>query len=388
MMLAFLLARAGVDVVIMEKHADFFRDFRGDTIHPSTLELMYELGLLAEFLRLPHQKLRFVGANVGGEPVKVGDFSHLPVQCPYIAFMPQWDFLNFLAEQGKRYPTFRLMMQTEGTDLIEEGGAVVGVRANGPEGEIEVRAPLVVACDGRHSTMRARAGFAVENLGAPMDVLWFRIQHKPNDPEESLGFFGPGSILVTINRGEYWQCAYIIPKGSFEALRARGLGEFRSRIVAIQPHFGDRLAEIDDWDAVKLLEVRVDRLKRWHKPGLLLIGDAAHAMSPVGGVGVNLAIQDAVAAANALAAPLRSGGVGEDVLGQIQRRREFPTMVTQRLQLEVQKRVIGQVLTTHGPVKPPAIQKLFNAVPLLRRIPGRLIGMGIRPEHVHTPAAV
>ena len=388
MMLAFLLARAGVDVVIMEKHADFFRDFRGDTIHPSTLELMYELGLLAEFLRLPHQKLRFVGANVGGEPVKVGDFSHLPVQCPYIAFMPQWDFLNFLAERGKRYPTFRLMMQTEGTDLIEESGAVVGVRANGPEGEIEVRAPLVVACDGRHSTMRARAGFAVENLGAPMDVLWFRIQHKPNDPEESLGFFGPGSSLVTINRGEYWQCAYIIPKGSFEALRARGLGEFRSRIVAIQPHFGDRLAEIDDWDAVNLLEVRVDRLKRWHKPGLLLIGEAAHAMSPVGGVGVNLAIQDAVAAANALAAPLRSGGVGEDVLGQIQRRREFPTMVTQRLQLEVQKRVIGQVLTTHGPVKPPAILKLFNAVPLLRRIPGRLIGMGIRPEHVHTPAAV
>jgi 2-polyprenyl-6-methoxyphenol hydroxylase-like FAD-dependent oxidoreductase len=388
MMLAFLLARAGVDVAIMEKHADFFRDFRGDTIHPSTLELMYELGLLAEFLRLPHQKLRSVGANVGGVQVTVGDFSRLPVQCPYIAVMPQWDFLNFLAEQGKRYPAFRLMMQTEGTDLIEEGGAVVGVKAKDPEGEIEVRAPLVVACDGRHSTMRARAGFAVESLGAPMDVLWFRIRHDPNDPEESLGFFGPGSILVTINRGDYWQCAYLIPKGSFEGLRARGLDEFRNRIVAIQPHFGDRLAEVGDWDAVKLLEVRVDRLKRWHKPGLLLIGDAAHAMSPVGGVGVNLAVQDAVATANALAAPLRSGAVGEDVLSQIQRRREFPTMVTQRLQIAVQKRVIGQVLATRGPVKPPAILRLFNVVPLLRRIPGRLIGMGIRPEHVHTPAAV
>ncbi len=388
MMLAFLLARAGVDVVIMEKHADFFRDFRGDTIHPSTLELMYELGLLAEFLRLPHQKLRSVGASVGGVQVMVGDFSHLPVQCPYIAFMPQWDFLNFLAERGQRYPAFRLMMQTEGTDLIEEGGAVVGVRAKGPEGEIEVRAPLVVACDGRHSTMRARAGFAVENLGAPMDVLWFRVRQEPNDPKESLGFFGPGSILVTIGRGQYWQCAYVIPKGSFDALRARGLDQFRSNIVEIQPHFGDRIAEIGDWDAVKLLEVRVDRLKRWHKPGLLLIGDAAHAMSPVGGVGVNLAVQDAVAAANALAVPLRSGAVGEDVLSQIQRRRELPTVITQRLQLAVQNRVIGQVLATHGPVKPPAILKLFNAAPLLRRIPGRLIGMGIRPEHVHTPAAV
>ncbi|MFY9697284.1 MAG: FAD-dependent oxidoreductase [Rhodoplanes sp.] len=388
MMLGFLLARAGVDVVVLEKHADFFRDFRGDTIHPSTLQLMYELGLLAQFLKLPHHKLHSVGARIASEQITVGDFSHLPVQCPYIAVMPQWDFLNFLAEQGKRYPPFRLMMQTEGTDLIEEAGVVVGVRAKKPQGEIEVRASLVVACDGRHSTMRARAGLAVENLGAPMDVLWFRLRHDPDDPEESLGFFGPGSILVTINRGDYWQCAYVIPKGTFDALRRQGLEEFRSRIVHIQPRFNDRIAEIGDWDAVKLLEVRVDRLKRWHKRGLLLIGDAAHAMSPVGGVGVNLAIQDAVASANALAAPLLSGTVSEDLLSKIQRRRELPVAITQRMQIAIQNRVIGQVLATHGAMKPPAILSLFNTFPILRRIPGRIIGLGVRPEHVHTPAAV
>ena len=388
MMLAFLLARAGVDVVVMEKHADFFRDFRGDTIHPSTLQLMYELGLLAQFLKLPHHKLHSVGARIGSEQVTIGDFSRLPVQCPYIAVMPQWDFLNFLAEQGKRFPTFKLMMQTEGTDLVEESGTVAGVRAKNPQGEFEVRAPLIVACDGRHSTMRARAGLAVENLGAPMDVLWFRLRHEPDDPEESLGFFGPGSILVTINRGDYWQCAYVIPKGSFDALRKQGLEEFRSRVVHIQPRFGDRISEIGDWDAVKLLEVRVDRLKRWHKPGLLLIGDAAHAMSPVGGVGVNLAVQDAVASANILAAPLLSGVVNESVLSRIQRRRELPVAITQRLQIAVQNRVIGQVLATRGEMKPPMVLGLFNKFPMLRYIPGRIIGMGVRPEHVHTPAAV
>lgn len=388
MMLAFLLARAGVDVVVMEKHADFFRDFRGDTIHPSTLQLMYELGLLAQFLKLPHHKLHSVGARIGGEQVTIGDFSRLPVQCPYIAVMPQWDFLNFLAEQGKRYPTFKLMMQTEGTDLIEESGTVIGVRAKNPQGEFEVRAPLIVACDGRHSTMRARTGLAVENLGAPMDVLWFRLRHEPDDPEESLGFFGPGSILVTINRGDYWQCAYVIPKGSFDTLRNQGLEEFRSRVVHIQPRFSDRISEVGDWEAVKLLEVRVDRLKRWHKPGLLLIGDAAHAMSPVGGVGVNLAVQDAVASANILAAPLLSGVVNESVLSRIQRRRELPVAITQRLQIAVQNQVIGQVLATRGELKPPTVLGLFNKFPILRYIPGRIIGMGVRPEHVHTPAAV
>lgn len=389
MMLAFLLARAGVDVVVMEKHADFFRDFRGDTIHPSTLQLMYELGLLAQFLKLPHHKLQKITARIGGVVVPVGDFTHLPVQCPYIAIMPQWDFLNFLAEQGKRYPTFKLMMQTEGTDLIEESGTVVGVRAKNPQGEFEVRAPLVVACDGRHSTMRARAGLAVENLGAPMDVLWFRLRYDPNDPYDGFGYLSAGSILVTINRGDYWQCAYVIPKGSFDALRERGLDNFRNQIVQIQPRFQDRIAEIADWNSVKLLEVRVDRLKRWHKPGLLLIGDAAHAMSPIGGVGVNLAIQDAVASANALAAPLCARTINEDVLSQIQRRRELPTIVTQRLQIFVQTMVVGKILATREKtMQPPSFTKLLTMFPALQRLPARLVGMGVRPEHVRTPAAV
>ncbi len=389
MMLAFLLARAGVDVVVMEKHADFFRDFRGDTIHPSTLQLMYELGLLAQFLKLPHHKLHKITARIGGVVIPVGDFTHLPVQCPYIAIMPQWDFLNFLAEQGKRYPTVKLMMQTEGTDLVSEGGAVVGVKAKTPQGEVEVRAPLVVACDGRHSTMRTCAGLAVENLGAPMDVLWFRLRYDPNDPYDGFGYLSAGSILVTINRGDYWQCAYVIPKGSFDALRERGLDNFRDQIVQIQPRFQDRVAEIADWNAVKLLEVRVDRLKRWHKPGLLLIGDAAHAMSPIGGVGVNLAIQDAVASANALAAPLCANTINEDVLSQIQRRRELPTIVTQRLQIFVQNMVVGKILATREKtMQPPSFTKLLTMFPALQRLPARLVGMGVRPEHVHTPAAV
>ncbi|MFO1097808.1 MAG: FAD-dependent oxidoreductase [Xanthobacteraceae bacterium] len=389
MMLAFLLARAGVDVVVMEKHADFFRDFRGDTIHPSTLQLMYELGLLAQFLKLPHHKLHKITARIGGVVIPVGDFTHLPVQCPYIAIMPQWDFLNFLAEQSKRYPTFKLMMQTEGTDLVSEGGAVVGVKAKTPQGEVEVRAPLVVACDGRHSTMRTCAGLAVENLGVPMDVLWFRLRYDPNDPYDGFGYLSAGSILVTINRGDYWQCAYVIPKGSFDALRERGLDNFRDQIVQIQPRFQDRVAEIADWNAVKLLEVRVDRLKRWHKPGLLLIGDAAHAMSPIGGVGVNLAIQDAVASANALAAPLCANTINEDVLSQIQRRRELPTIVTQRLQIFVQNMVVGKILATREKtMQPPSFTKLLTMFPALQRLPARLVGMGVRPEHVHTPAAV
>ncbi|MEZ5788310.1 MAG: FAD-dependent oxidoreductase [Xanthobacteraceae bacterium] len=387
-MLGYLLARAGVDVVVMEKHADFFRDFRGDTIHPSTLELMHELKILAEFLKLPHQKVKTIRAVVGGEAVTIGDFSHLPVHCPYIAFMPQWDFLNFLAEQAKRFSSFHLMMQTEGTDLIAENGAIVGVRATTPEGEVTVRARLVVACDGRHSTMRERAGFTVQNLGAPMDVLWFRLRREESDPEESFGFFNAGSIMVTINRGDYWQCAYIIPKGSLDKLKAQGIDHLRNAVAATQPLFGGRVGEITGWDAVKLLEVRVDRLKQWHKPGLLLIGDAAHAMSPIGGVGVNLAIQDAVAAANALAQPLRAGGtVSEAVLSAIQRRRAFPTAVTQRLQIVVQNRIIRSVLGSSDQIKPPAALTLFNRFPFLRRLPARLVGLGVRPEHVKTPAA-
>ena len=386
MMLGFLLARAGVDTVVMEKHADFFRDFRGDTIHPSTLELMHELKILTEFLKLPHQKVKTLRAVVGGETIAVGDFSHLPVHCPYIALMPQWDFLNFLAEQAKRFPAFHLMMKTEGTDLIEENGAIAGVRAKTPEGDVTVRARLVVACDGRHSVMRERAGFAVDNLGAPMDVLWFRLRREDTDPEESFGYFNAGVILVTINRGDYWQCAYIIPKGSLEKLQAQGIEHFRAAVAAVQPLYGDRVGEITDWNAVKPLEVRVDRLKRWHRPGLLLIGDAAHAMSPIGGVGVNLAVQDAVAAANALAGHLRAGTLTEDTLRAVQRRREFPTAFTQRLQIMVQNRIVRTVLGSSEQLKLPAALALFNRFPFLRRLPARVVGLGVRPEHVKTPA--
>ena len=386
MMLGFLLARAGVDTVVMEKHADFFRDFRGDTIHPSTLELMHELKILTEFLKLPHQKVKTLRAVVGGETIAVGDFSHLPVHCPYIALMPQWDFLNFLAEQAKRFPAFHLMMKTEGTDLIEENGAIAGVRAKTPEGDVTVRARLVVACDGRHSVMRERAGFAVDNLGAPMDVLWFRLRREDTDPEESFGYFNAGVILVTINRGDYWQCAYIIPKGSLEKLQAQGIEHFRAAVAAVQPLYSDRVGEITDWNAVKPLEVRVDRLKRWHRPGLLLIGDAAHAMSPIGGVGVNLAVQDAVAAANALAGHLRAGTLTEDTLRAVQRRREFPTAFTQRLQIMVQNRIVRTVLGSSEQLKLPAALALFNRFPFLRRLPARVVGLGVRPEHVKTPA--
>jgi 2-polyprenyl-6-methoxyphenol hydroxylase-like FAD-dependent oxidoreductase len=384
MMLGFLLARAGVDVTVLEKHGDFFRDFRGDTIHPSTLELMHELGVLSDFLKLPHQELPVLKASFGGAEFVFADFRNLPTHAKFIALMPQWDFLNFLAEQGRRYAGFRLMMQTEATDIIEESGAVVGVRARSPEGVIEVRAPLVIGCDGRHSVVRGKAGLEVENFGAPMDVLWFRISHSPSDANESLGKFEAGRILVVINRGDYWQCAYVIPKGSFDELRRGALSEFRDRLARAMPMFADRVGELSNWDQVKLLTVTVDRLKRWYRRGLICIGDAAHAMSPVGGVGVNLAVQDAVAAANILAEPLRAGAVAEVELARVQARREFPTRMIQRGQLFIQERVITGVLANQTEIKPPLAVKLLMAFPVLRRIPARIIGLGVRPEHIHT----
>jgi len=385
MMLGFLLARAGIDVVVLEKHADFLRDFRGDTIHPSTLQLMHELGFYDEFLKLPHQEAPTVHGRIGDLDVTIADLRHLPTRAKFIALMPQWDFLNFLAEHGRRYPTFRLVMRAEATDLVMEGDTVAGVRATTPEGPLKIRAPLVVGCDGRHSVMRARAQLETENLGAPMDVLWFRVSRKPDDPVDVMGTFAAGQILVSINRGDYWQCAYVIAKGTIDELRQRGLAEFRARVAHLAPRIADRVGEIADWDQVKLLTVMVDRLKQWYRPGLICIGDAAHAMSPIGGVGVNLAVQDAVAAANILAEPLRHGTLTTDVLRRIQERRAFPTAVMQRLQLFVQDRLIARVLGSAENVKPPLVVRLINYIPALRRIPARIIGLGVRPEHIATP---
>jgi 2-polyprenyl-6-methoxyphenol hydroxylase-like FAD-dependent oxidoreductase len=385
MMLGFLLARAGVDVVVLEKHADFFRDFRGDTIHPSTLEVMYELGILDAFLKLPHQKLREIGGVVGDEMVIFADFTHLPTHCGFIAFIPQWDFLDFLADQGKRYPGFKLMMQAEVDDLLWNGDKVIGLKAKRPSGTLEVRADLVVGADGRHSTVRERAGLEVEDLGAPMDALWMRLSKKPGDGSQTLGRIQAGRLFVMLDRGDYWQCAYVIPKGGFERLRAEGIEAFRQDLVALNPRLADRVNEIASWDDVKLLTVRVDRLKRWYRDGLLCIGDAAHAMSPVGGVGINLAIQDAAAAANILWEPLRKGSVSAEVLAQVQKRRQWPTEMTQAVQLFVQKRIISNVLSMTEAPRPPYFLTLLNRFPFLRRFPARLIGMGFRPEHVHSP---
>jgi 2-polyprenyl-6-methoxyphenol hydroxylase-like FAD-dependent oxidoreductase len=385
MMLGFLLARAGLDVVVLEKHADFFRDFRGDTIHPSTLELMYELGLLDEFLMLPHQKLDRLAAQIGDERVRMIDLTHLPTHCKYIALMPQWDFLNFLAAHGKRYKGFDLRMQADATGLIEEGGRVVGLRAGTPDGELTIRADLVVGADGRHSTVRAAAGFKSDDYGAPMDVLWFRLPRKETDETETFGHIEAGAMMIMLNRGDYWQCAFVIPKGGIDRVQAEGLDAFRKRVVMMSPFLADRAGELKRWDDIKLLTVAVDRLRQWWRPGLLCIGDAAHAMSPIGGVGINLAIQDAVAAANRLAAPLKAGTVSDDDLSEVQARRTFPVRFTQALQLTMQNQIIRRALASTQKPKPPLLLKLFDMIPLLRRIPGRLLAVGVRPEHIHTP---
>jgi 2-polyprenyl-6-methoxyphenol hydroxylase-like FAD-dependent oxidoreductase len=382
MMAGVLLARAGVPVLVLEKHADFLRDFRGDTIHPSTLELMHELGWAEQLLALPHQKAEQLRAETGDLSVPVIDFRHLPVHHRFIALMPQWDFLNFLAEQGKRFPGFALRMRAEVTGLISEEGRILGVEARTDDGPLRVRSHLVIGADGRHSSVRSFSGLAVDTLGAPMDVLWFALSRRAGDPEEPALRFEPGVIFVMLNRGEHWQCGYVIPKGSLDRLRQRGLDSFRASIGGLAPFAADRLAEIADWKQVKLLTVAVDRLRRWHRPGLLCIGDAAHAMSPVGGIGINLAIQDAVAAANLLSEPLRGGRLEERDLARVQRRRALPTRLTQRFQVVVQNRIIARVLESGGRRSPPLILRLLARFPVLRRLPARLVGMGIRPEHV------
>jgi 2-polyprenyl-6-methoxyphenol hydroxylase-like FAD-dependent oxidoreductase len=387
MMLGFLLARAGVDVVVLEKHADFFRDFRGDTVHPSTLELMYELGLIDEFLKVPHQKVETLTGQVGAEHLKLLDFRHVPTHCKFVALMPQWDFLNFLAAHGRRYKTFNLRMSTEVTELVVTDERVVGLCAKTPDSTLTIRADLVVGCDGRHSTVRQVAGFQIDDYGAPMDVLWFRVSRKSNDSADTFGHIEAGKLMVMLDRGDYWQCAYVIPKGGIERVKSEGLEAFHKRIVEMSPFLADRVGELKSWDDVKLLSVSVDRLRKWWRPGLICIGDSAHAMSPIGGVGINIAVQDAVAAANQLATPLRSGTITDGDLRAIQERRMLPVRFTQWLQLTIQKRIISRVLVSERRPKPPLFFKLFDILPVLRRIPARLIGVGIRPEHVRTRQA-
>ncbi|MBM6579900.1 FAD-dependent oxidoreductase [Microvirga sp. BT689] len=382
MMLGLLLARRGVEVLVLEKHADFLRDFRGDTIHPSTLEVMHELGLLDEFLARPHQQTQTVSLVVGGETLTLGDFSHLPTRCKFIVFMPQWEFLDFLADHAHEYPHFRLRMEAEVTDLIEEQGRIAGVQVATPEGPLAVRADLVVAADGRRSVVREKAGLEIHDLGAPMDVLWMRVSRRPGDPSQLLGRIEAGQMLVMIDRGDYWQCAYLIAKGTAERLKAEGLPAFRAKLAGLAPFLGNRVDELQSWDDIKLLTVAIDRLKQWYRPGLLCIGDAAHAMSPAGGVGINLAIQDAVATANILGPLLTRGSAGIEQLALVQKRREWPTRMTQRLQMLLQNRLITPVLNSKGPVSPPWLIRWLAQRPLFRRIPARLVGIGFRPEHV------
>jgi len=388
MMLGFLLARSGVTVAVLEKHGDFLRDFRGDTVHPSTLTVMHELGLLDEFLKLPHHRIAHFTGYFGGTPVQIADLTHLPVPAPFIAMMPQWDFLDFLASHGKAFAGFDLRMHAEAQGVIEEGSRVVGVRAVVDGKPEEIRADLVVGADGRHSTIRAQLGLKVQDIGAPMDVLWFRVSHKPGDPSEVLGRFDAGSILVMLDRGDYWQCAFVIPKGAAERVRAEGIEKARATIARLAPEIADRLDELRSIDDLKLLTVGIDRLEKWWKPGALCIGDAAHTMSPIGGVGINIAIQDAVAAANILAVPLREGRLQDSDLAAVQARRLFPARATQAAQVFLQDRIIAPSLASAGKaLEVPLFLRLLQRFPILRRLPARLIALGVRPEHVQTRPA-
>src|SRR5271169_4500185 len=380
-MLGYLLARSGVQVTVLEKHADFFRDFRGDTVHPSTLEVIYELGLLDEFLRLPHQELRSATGVFGGYSFRAADFSHLPTHCKFVALMPQWDFLDFLSGQARKYPEFELRMQHEAVGLIGDSDKVSGVKVNTPDGLTEILADLVIGCDGRHSTIRQAAQLEVMERGVPIDVLWFRISRHPNDPEQLLGNINFGRALVLINRGDYFQSGLLIRKGSFEQSQSGGLESFREIVRRIAPYLGDRVEELKDWEQIKLLSVQINRLRKWHQPGLLCIGDAAHAMSPAGGVGINLAIQDAVATANLLADPLRERCVTESLLAQVQQRREFPTRMTQRLQVLAHS-AFQRIFQNPGPAKAPWQLKVAANIPGVQHLTARIIGVGVRPEHI------
>ena len=379
-MAGYLLARAGVPVIVLEKHADFFRDFRGDTIHPSTLQLMYELGLLDQFLKQPHQEVRELRAVVNGQVVPIADFTKLPTRCKFIAFMPQWDFLNFLATRAKEFPDFQLLMQHEVIDLTFDDQRVTGVRVKTPRGELEIRADLVIGADGRHSTIQTRAGLERQDFGVPIDALWMRISKKQGDPQQSFGFFERGKLLVLLDRGDYWQCGFVIPKGGFDKIKARGMQELQNSIVSFAGFLRDRVAELDDWSKIRLLTVQINRLRDWYRDGLLCIGDSAHAMSPAGGVGINLAIQDAVATANLLGEKLRTGPVSVNDLRQVQARREWPTRLIQAMQVFIHRNLVtGQ--TSQRKDSLPIVFRLLKWFPVLRQIPARFIGIGPRPEH-------
>jgi 2-polyprenyl-6-methoxyphenol hydroxylase-like FAD-dependent oxidoreductase len=386
MMLGYLLGRAGVATVVLEKHADFLRDFRGDTVHPSTLMVMQELGLIGDFLKLPHSEIRELSAEIGDTRVKIGDFAHISAPCKFIALMPQWDFLNFLADKGRRFTALKVMMSAQVTSLIEDAGRIVGVKAGTAAGPLEVRADLVVGCDGRHSTVRAASGLVVQDLGSPIDVLWFRLSKKAGDPERVLVRLSADTMIVTIDRTDYWQCAFVIGKGGIERVHAKGLEAFKAAVAAGARFLSDRVDELKTFDDIKLLSVSVDRLTTWSRPGLLCIGDAAHAMSPVGGVGINLAVQDAVATANLLTAKLKAGTLRDSDLDAVRRRRLFPVKVIQGLQVAVHNRVLRP--TVSGRQRAPTVPwplKVLDAVPWLRRWPAQFLGMGVRPEHIRSP---
>lgn len=386
MMLGYLLARQGVEVTVLEKHEDFFRDFRGDTVHPSTLDVLGELGLLTEFLRLPHQQVESVGVAIGNTTLNVADFRHVPTQCKFVVLMPQWDFLNFLSGHAKRFPSFRLLMKHEVVDLRNDGKRIVGAVAHHDGQEVEIRADLVVGCDGRHSITRRAAGLEVIEHGVPIDVLWFRLSRRSGDPAQVLGNVNYGKALILINRSDYFQAGLIIPKGSYEQIQMLGMDAFRATIDRIAPWLGDRVDELRDWDQIKILTVQINRLRRWHRPGLLCIGDAAHAMSPAGGVGINLAIQDSVAAGNLLAEPLTRGRLSQADLAAVERRRVFPTRVTQAIQIAAH-RGFARVFETTGPIQAPWQMKVAMRIPGIHRALGYMVGVGARPEHVREPVA-
>jgi 2-polyprenyl-6-methoxyphenol hydroxylase-like FAD-dependent oxidoreductase len=382
MMAGYLLARAGVDIVVVEKHADFLRDFRGDTVHPSTLQIMEELGLLNEFLKRPHSKIDIMEGLFGVTRIRIADLRRLNVTCPYVAFMPQWDFLNFISEKARALPNFKLLMMTEAIELIKANGHITGVKTITPDGFLTIQSKLVLGCDGRHSIIRSAAKLKVKDTGAPIDVLWFRVTRNPKDSDNVFARLKQGRMLVTLNRGDYWQCAYVIPKGTIDKVKNRGLETFRQDVAAIDPALAPFVNDIKTWDYVKLLTVAIDHMPRWSLPGLLCIGDAAHAMSPVGGVGINLAIQDAVATSNLLGQKLVSGKITEKDLDRVRRRRLFAARFIQHLQVQVQIRILNPVVNEQLPLRVPLFLRMIGACPWLQGLTARVIGLGIMPEHI------